>query len=85
MIGYTSGMKTAVSIPKEIYEAADRFAKAQKISRSQLYTDALRYYVYRHDPDAITEALNRLADAADTSLDPALRRASRRNAKADPW
>jgi predicted transcriptional regulator len=68
MIGYTSGMKTAVSIPKDLYEAADRFAKARKRSRSRLYADALRDYLARHDPDAITAALNRAAEFPDPEL-----------------
>jgi predicted transcriptional regulator len=51
-------MKTAVSIPDEIYQDAERLAKRLNKPRSQIYADALREYLARHDPDAITAALN---------------------------
>ena len=62
MIGYTTGMKTAVSIPGLVFKAADRLAKRMKKSRSRLYADALREYLQHHGPSAIAaaiEAMNR--------------------------
>jgi metal-responsive CopG/Arc/MetJ family transcriptional regulator len=52
-------MKTAISLPKDIFDKAERLAKRARKSRSQLYCDALREYVARHSPDEVTEALNR--------------------------
>ena len=60
--GYTSGMKTAISLPKDVFEKAERLAIRARKSRSQLYCDALREYVARHSPDEVTEALNRAID-----------------------
>jgi predicted transcriptional regulator len=57
--GYTIGMKIAVSLPKDVFEKAERLATRARKSRSQLYCDALREYVARHSPDEVTEALNR--------------------------
>ena len=57
--GYTTGMKTAISVPKDVFEKAERLAMRARKSRSQLYCDALREYVARHSPDEVTEALNR--------------------------
>lgn len=56
--GYTSGMKTAISIPKDVFDKAERLAKRARKSRSQLYCEAIREYVARHSPDEITEALD---------------------------
>ena len=53
------GMKTAISLPKDVFEKAERLAKRARKSRSQLYCEALREYVSRHSPDEITEALDR--------------------------
>jgi metal-responsive CopG/Arc/MetJ family transcriptional regulator len=53
-------MKTAVSIPNDVFEGAERLARRSGKSRSQLYSDALKEYVARHAPDQITEALNRV-------------------------
>lgn len=56
--GYTTGMKTAVSIPDDIFQEADRLAAELGHSRSQLYSRALREYIACHSPDRVTEALN---------------------------
>ena len=49
--GYTLGMKTAVSVPNEVFERAERLAKRLEVSRSELYSRALREYLSRHAPD----------------------------------
>jgi metal-responsive CopG/Arc/MetJ family transcriptional regulator len=49
-------MKTAVSIPNPIFEAADRLARQQGRSRSELYATALADYLRRHDDNAVTAA-----------------------------
>jgi metal-responsive CopG/Arc/MetJ family transcriptional regulator len=43
-------MKTAVSIPDEVFESAERLARRMKKSRSRLFSDAVREYVARHTP-----------------------------------
>ena len=55
-------MKTAISIPEEVFAEAERLARRLGKSRSQLYTDAIRQYLDTHDPEGIIERLNRLAD-----------------------
>ena len=69
-VGYTIGMKTAVSIPDDLFRRADRLAKHTKKSRSQLFQEALRDYVAKHAPEDVTEAMNRVcAELGDTSDD----------------
>ena len=66
--GYTAGMKTAVSVPDDVFESAERLARRERRSRSEVYSAALREYVARHSPDEITDALNRVvADVGDTT------------------
>jgi hypothetical protein len=55
-------MKTAISIPDDIFAQADALARESKQSRSQLYTRAVREYVARHSADSVTTALNALCD-----------------------
>jgi len=55
-------MKTAISLPKDVFEKAERFAKRARKSRSQLYCEAIREYVARHSPDELTEALDRMIE-----------------------
>lgn len=59
-LGYTTGMKTAISLPDALFQAAERHAKREHKSRSQLYAEALADYLARHSPDEITEAMNRV-------------------------
>ena len=59
---YTISMKTAISLPKDVFDKAERLAKKTRKSRSQLYCEAIREYVARHSPDELTEALNRVIE-----------------------
>ena len=59
MPGYTHGMKTAISIPDDVFADADRLAKALKTSRSELYSRAVREYVSRHATGEVTASLDR--------------------------
>lgn len=56
-------MKTAVSIPDDVFEAAERLARRLKKPRSVLYAEAVAQYLARHDPDTVTDAMNATCDA----------------------
>jgi antitoxin MazE6 len=60
--GYTFGMKTAISIPDDLFRRADELASRMGKSRSEVYRDALADYVARRDPAAVTRALDEIAD-----------------------
>jgi len=51
-------MKTAVSVPDDIFREADALARRSARSRSEVYTAALRDYLARHDPEQVTRALD---------------------------
>ena len=53
-------MKTAVSIPDEVFEKAERLARRAGRSRSEVFSAALAEYVARHAPDEVTEAMDRV-------------------------
>ncbi len=53
-------MKTAVSVPDEIFKDVERLARSPRKSRSEVYSDALKEYVARHEPDEITKAMDRM-------------------------
>jgi metal-responsive CopG/Arc/MetJ family transcriptional regulator len=78
-------MKTAISLPDEIFEEAERVARRLKKSRSQVYREALAEYIARHDPDAVTEAMDRVADLVDTGLDAFGAATARRVLERDEW
>ena len=66
-IGYTQSMKTAISIPDDVFEAAEQLARASGQTRSGLYSRAVREYVARHAPERVTEALDRALEHIDAS------------------
>jgi predicted transcriptional regulator len=83
--GYTKGMKTAVSLPDEVFENAERLASRLKVSRSELYARALQDFVRRHAPDAVTEAYDQICSEIDSQSDPFTRRATRATFKRGEW
>jgi metal-responsive CopG/Arc/MetJ family transcriptional regulator len=62
-------MKTAISIPDDLFADAEELARELKKSRSRLYGDAVREYVARHSAESITESLDRVCDAVECCND----------------
>jgi metal-responsive CopG/Arc/MetJ family transcriptional regulator len=63
-------MKTAISVPDEIFEDADALAARLGKSRSQLYSEAMAEYLTRHDPETVTERMDRALNAIAEPEDP---------------
>jgi mRNA interferase MazF len=71
-------MKTAVSIPDELFQRADALAQRVGKSRSQVYREALAEYLYRRETRSVTEALDEVVDELEPGRDPWLDEAGRR-------
>ena len=65
-------MKTAISIPDKLFIAADAYAVATGISRSELYATAVAEYLGRREEARITERLNAVYAAPDPRTEPEL-------------
>ena len=79
-------MKTAVSVPDDVFEHAERLARRSRKSRSQLFTEALREYVARHATDEVTEAMDRVvAEIGDVSTDRFVSTAGRHVLERNEW
>ena len=85
MPGYTPGMKTAVSVPDDVFDSAERLARREHRSRSDVYSAALRDYVARHSPDEVTETLDRVVGDLGGSIDPFVARAGARILENSEW
>ncbi len=83
--GYTQGMKTAVSVPDEVFEKVERLARRARKSRSEVFSAALREYVARHAPDEVTESMNTVCDAVNGHDDTFVTEASRRILENSEW
>jgi metal-responsive CopG/Arc/MetJ family transcriptional regulator len=65
-------MKTAISVPDALFDAAEEVADRLGVSRSQLYATALAEYVAKHRDDEVTAALNRVYAEQSSEVDPVL-------------
>lgn len=83
--GYTPGMKTAVSVPDDLFEQAERLARRVGTTRSGLYSRAVREYVARHAPDEVTAAVDRVCDAVGESRDAFTAEAARTTLERSDW
>lgn len=82
---YTNGMKTAISLPDEVFQAAERHAERTRKSRSQLYAEAVSEYLTRHSPDEVTDSMNRVLDTLEGSTDSFVESAARRTLERVEW
>lgn len=78
-------MKTAISLPDEVFERAERLASRLKVSRSELYARALQDYVRRHAPDAVTDAYDQICSELESKSDEFTLRAARATFKRAEW
>ena len=65
-------MKTAVSIPDQLYNAAEEAARRLAISRSELFARALEEYLSSRREDDITQRLNEVYAEEPARIDPVL-------------
>lgn len=55
-------MKTAISIPDPIFEAAEQLVSRTGVSRSELYATAVAEYLARHRATGVRERLDAVYD-----------------------
>jgi len=78
-------MKTAVSIPDELFRKADELARRTGKSRSQIYQDALAEYLLRRDPEAVTKAMDEALEDVGPTRDDWLAEAGRKTLERTEW
>lgn len=61
-------MKTAISIPDDIFTEAENLAQKLHISRSELYTKAIAAYLKTSRSSQITDKLNQVYEDIDSQL-----------------
>ncbi len=80
-------MKTAISIPDELFSVAEDAAQRLGVSRSELYRRALREFLAEHDVWAVTEALDAVYSGQPeaSQLDPGLARLQLASRADEEW
>ncbi len=78
-------MKTAVSLPDDLFRLAETTARRLRVSRSELYAKAIAEFLRRRDGSTITERLNDVYSRHPAKVDSALHRAQLKSLDKDPW
>ena len=78
-------MKTAISIPDELFEEAEAVRKKRGISRSEFYTNAIEHHLKLLNKSEITAKLNEIYASQSSELDPELREHQRRQLLKSEW
>ena len=78
-------MKTAISIPDPIFQAAEEAAKQLSISRSELYARAVEQFVAAHCQANVTEKLNEVYSESPSALDSDLEEIQSLSLDKSPW
>jgi metal-responsive CopG/Arc/MetJ family transcriptional regulator len=77
--GHTGSVKTAVSVPDDLFRLAEVAARRLRVSRSQLYATAISEFLNRQQGGAVTERLNEVYSHRPAKVDSALHRAQLRS------
>ena len=65
-------MKVAISLPDPVFSAAEKLASRLRVSRSQLYAQAIEEFLDKREGRRVTEQLNAVYAAQAAAVDPAL-------------
>ena len=78
-------MKTAISVPDDLFRTAEAADRRLRVSRSKLYATALADFLERQQSNAVTERLNEIYKRRPAKLDPALHRAQLKSIQKESW
>jgi metal-responsive CopG/Arc/MetJ family transcriptional regulator len=78
-------MKTAISIPDDLFRKAEATARRLRVSRSELYAKAIVEFLKEQDRSVITERLNNVYSRHTAEVDPGLHRAQMKSLGNEPW
>jgi metal-responsive CopG/Arc/MetJ family transcriptional regulator len=71
-------MKTAISIPDEMFKEIEKVAKERRSSRSEVFVTAVREYLEKRKSGKLLEAINEASAAAETAEEYRIRQTSKK-------
>lgn len=78
-------MKTAISIPDDLFVSADSLAKRLHMSRSELYARAVQQYVAECRHTGVKEKLDQIYEPENASVDSAILNAQAASIPGEEW
>jgi hypothetical protein len=82
---YTLLVKTAISLPDDLFKLAEATARKLHMSRSQLYATAISEFLDRRRASKITARLNEVYSEQPAKVDPRLHSAQLKSIESDSW
>ena len=76
-------MKTAVSMPDDLFRLAEATARRLRVSRSELYSKAIAEFLKGQNGNAVTERLNAVYSRRPAKVDSGLHRAQLKSLEKD--
>ncbi len=76
---YTQSMKTAISVPDDIFEEVDRLAKDHNWSRSEVFVIAVKHYLDNLKSQKLLAALNMAYSEQESTEERTFRQKSKRH------
>lgn len=78
-------MKTAISIPNDVFELSEKLAKRLKVSRSRIFAMGIKKLAEEHDEEELIARINAVCEKVDTSLDPFWKKAQSKILEKNEW
>lgn len=78
-------MKTVISVPDSVFKEAEALAQQLGLSRSELYTKALKVYLKKYNRDQMLNKLNQVYSQESSELDPGMTRMQSISLPHDDW
>jgi metal-responsive CopG/Arc/MetJ family transcriptional regulator len=78
-------MKTAISVRDGLFQRAEKYANRTKMSRSQLFSEAVEEYLDKRENELLRAKINEVCEKVDTSLDPFWKKKQSRVLSKEKW
>ncbi|MGR3218269.1 MAG: ribbon-helix-helix protein, CopG family [Candidatus Anammoxibacter sp.] len=84
-----SGVKTAISVERKLFDKVNKLTKELNVSRSGLFSIAMKDYIKKYENKNLLAKINAAYDDSpseeETRVGRAMRRKQRKNIEAEPW
>lgn len=84
-MGYTWVMKTAISVPNDVFELSERLAKKLKVSRSKIFAMGIKKLGEVYEENEVTANLNKFYENERAEIDPILMKMAALSLPKEEW
>jgi metal-responsive CopG/Arc/MetJ family transcriptional regulator len=78
-------MKTAISVPDEVFELSEKLAKKLKVSRSKIFAMGVKKLAEEYDEDEVTARLDEFYSKEKAEIDPVIMKMAALSLPKEEW